>query len=95
MPQPKFKQDPTHKLFDRKAQLEAQAEALSARQQAQAKKEEDRLTWLLGTLVYDRMGDVPGLRRFVEKELPARLTDRDCERGLWQVLFPIQQEGQA
>ena len=52
------------------------------------KKDEDRLKWLLGTLVFDRLSDEPSLQEWVRRELPARLTDRDHKRGLWSLLFP-------
>jgi hypothetical protein len=28
------------------------------------------------------------------RDLPERLTQRDCDRGLWQILFPDVQENQ-
>ena len=83
---------PTHarieELTEKKAQLEAQIDALDARGRLQQKKDEDRLKWLLGTLVFDRLSSEPVLQEWVRRELPTRLTERDHARGLWDQLFP-------
>ncbi|WP_423208201.1 hypothetical protein [Paracoccus yeei] len=63
-------------------------EAIDARQGEIDRKNDDRITWLLGSLVYERLGDNSALQDFVRRELPGRLTDRDHKRGLWQRLFP-------
>lgn len=75
-------------LIRQKAQIEAQISSLTARQLAQRKKDTDRLKWLLGSLVFDRMSTNPGLRSWVERELSGQLTKRDLDRGLWEILFP-------
>ncbi|XQZ47612.1 mobilization protein (plasmid) [Paracoccus yeei] len=75
-------------LVQKKAQLEARMEAIDARQGEIDRKNDDRITWLLGSLVYERLGDNSALQDFVRRELPGRLTDRDHKRGLWQRLFP-------
>ncbi|ARC39089.1 mobilization protein (plasmid) [Paracoccus yeei] len=75
-------------LVQKKAQLEARIEAIDARQGEIDRKNDDRITWLLGSLVYERLGDNSALQDFVRRELPGRLTDRDHKRGLWQRLFP-------
>lgn len=75
-------------LVEKKTQIEAQIEALDARKRLQKAKDDDRLRWLLGSLVFDRLEDAPDLRNFVRRELPARLTERDRKRELWKRLFP-------
>jgi hypothetical protein len=75
-------------LARKKAQLEARMQAIDARQQEIDRKNDDRITWLLGSLLYERFRDIPALRDFVRRELPGRLTERDHKRGLWQRLFP-------
>lgn len=75
-------------LISRAAQIDAQMEAKSARDEVVAKREEDRLTWHLGRLLRDWMETDPELRGWVRRELPARLTKRDRQRGLWARLFP-------
>ncbi len=75
-------------LAQKKAQLEARMQAIDARQQEIDRKNDDRITWLLGSLVYERLRDNPALQDFVRRELPSRLTERDGKRGLWQRLFP-------
>lgn len=81
-------------LIEKKAQLDAQIGALDARRRLAEKKDDDRLKWLLGSLVFDLLPASPALRELVRKELPARLTDRDRKRGLWQKLFPQDGEDQ-
>jgi hypothetical protein len=88
MPPRRSAQDRIEELAQKKAQLEAQISALDARERLGQKKDEDRLKWLLGTLVFDRLSDEPSLQEWVRRELPARLTDRDHKRGLWSLLFP-------
>lgn len=39
------------------------------------------------------MAEDAALRALVERELPARLTPRDRDRGLWERLFPKEAEG--
>ena len=80
-------------LAEKKAQLDAQIAALDARRRLSEKKDEDRLKWLLGTLVFDRLSAEPALQspelvELVRRDLPDRLTPRDRDRGLWQILFP-------
>ncbi len=77
-------------LTQKKSQLDAQIAALDARRRLSQKKDEDRLKWLLGTLVFDRLSAEPALQSIVRRDLPERLTQRDKERGLWQVLFPTE-----
>jgi hypothetical protein len=48
-------------LAEKKAQLDAQIAALDARRRLSEKKDEDRLKWLLGTLVFDRLSAERGL----------------------------------
>ncbi|HJO52824.1 hypothetical protein [Sulfitobacter pontiacus] len=81
-------------LAEKKAQLDAQIAALDARRRLSQKKDEDRLKWLLGTLVFDNLSDDPALQELVRRDLPERLTQRDRDRGLWQILFPDAQEDQ-
>lgn len=75
-------------LIRQKAQIEAQISTLTARQVTQRKKDTDRLKWLLGSLVFDRMATDTALRAWVQRELQGQLTKRDLDRGLWEVLFP-------
>ena len=84
-------------LAEKKAQLDAQIAALDARRRLSQKKDEDRIKWLLGTLVFDRLSTEPALQspelvKLVRRDLPERLTQRDKERGLWQLLFPDSHE---
>lgn len=75
-------------LITRKAQLDAQIAALDARRRLSEKKDEDRIKWLLGTLVFDNLSAEPALQELVRRDLPERLTERDQARGLWEKLFP-------
>ena len=75
-------------LAQKKAQLDARMQAIDARQGEIDRKNDDRITWLLGSLVYERLRDNPAWQDFVRRELPGRLTERDGKRGLWQRLFP-------
>lgn len=79
-------------LTEKKSQLDAQIAALDARRRLSQKKDEDRIKWLLGTLVFDRLSAEPALQSIVRRDLPDRLTERDQARGLWQVLFPDSHE---
>ncbi|MEP5762920.1 MAG: hypothetical protein ABJ327_27080 [Litoreibacter sp.] len=79
-------------LTQKKSQLDAQIAALDARRRLSQKKDEDRIKWLLGTLVFDRLSAEPALQSIVRRDLPERLTQRDKERGLWQILFPDSHE---
>ncbi len=81
-------------LAEKKAQLDAEIAALDARRRLSQKNDEDRLKWLLGTLVFDNLSDDPALQELVRRDLPERLTQRDRDRGLWQILFPDAQEDQ-
>ena len=87
-------------LAEKKAQLDAQIAALDARRRLSEKKNEDRLKWLLGTLVFDRLSAEPALQspelvELVRRDLPDRLTQRDRDRGLWQILFPDSDEDRS
>lgn len=87
-------------LAEKKAQLDAQIAALDARRRLSQKKDEDRLKWLLGTLVFDRLSAEPALQspelvELVRRDLPDRLTQRDRDRRLWQILFPDAQEDRS
>ena len=42
-------------LTEKKSQLDAQIAALDARRRLSQKKDEDRIKWLLGTLVFDNV----------------------------------------
>ena len=75
-------------LSKKKTEIEAQIAALNARHRLTRKKGEDRLKWLLGNLIFDRLKTEPGLEAVVRRELPGRLTQRDRDRGLWEILFP-------
>ena len=75
-------------LTEKKSQLDAQIAALDARRRLSQKKDEDRIKWLLGTLVFDRLSAEPALQSIVRHDLPDRLTQRDQARRLWQKLFP-------
>ena len=77
-------------IAKKKSQVDAQIAALDARRRVAEKKDEDRLKWLLGNLVFDRLNDDPVLQNIVRRDLPERLTQRDHDRGLWQILFPEQ-----
>jgi len=88
MPPRRSAHDRIEELAQKKAQLEAQISALDARERLGKKKDEDRLKWLLGTLVFDRLSGEPSLQEWVRRELPARLTERDRARRLWDQLFP-------
>ena len=82
-------------LTEKKSQLDAQIAALNARRRLSQKKDEDRIKWLLGTLVFDRLSAEPALQELVRRDLPDRLTQRDRDRGLWQILFPDMQEDRS
>ena len=117
-------------LAEKKAQLDAQIAALDARRRLSQKKNEDRikwllgtlvfdnlsaepalqspelvelvrrdlpdrLKWLLGTLVFDRLSAEPALQSIVRRDLPERLTQRDRDRGLLQILFPDSDEDRS
>jgi hypothetical protein len=75
-------------LTEKKSQLDAQIAALDARRRLSQKKDEDRIKWLLGTLVFNRLSAEPALQSIVRHDLPDRLTQRDQARRLWQKLFP-------
>lgn len=77
-------------LSKKKMQIDAQIAALDARRHLSQKKDEDRLKWLLGNLVFDRLNADPVLENIVRRDLPERFTQRDHDRGLWQILFPEQ-----
>ncbi|MEO9652419.1 MAG: hypothetical protein ABJ360_25710 [Roseobacter sp.] len=79
-------------LSVKKAQIDAQIDALSARRRLEQKKDEDRIKWLLGTLVFDRLSAEPALQSIVRRDLPDRLTQRDRDRGLLNKLFPTEDE---
>ena len=81
-------------LAEKKAHIDAQIAALDARRRLSQKKDEDRIKWLLGTLVFDRLSAEPALQSIVRRDLPDCLTERDRDRGLWQVLFPDSHEDQ-
>lgn len=82
-------------LAEKKAQLDAQIAALDSRRRLSQKKDEDRLKWLLGSLVFDRLSAEPALQELVRRDLPERFTQRDRDRGLWQLLFPDTQEDRS
>ena len=82
-------------LTQKKSQLDAQIAALDARRRLSQKKDEDRIKWLLGTLVFDRLSAEPAFQSIVRRDLPDRLTERDQARGLWQILFPDSHEDQS
>lgn len=77
-------------LAKKKTQVDAQIAALDARRHLSQKKDEDRIKWLLGNLVFDRLNADPVLENIVRRDLPERFTQRDHDRGLWQILFPEQ-----
>ena len=81
-----------NELSEEKAQIDAQIAALDARRRLVQKKDEDRIKWLLGTLLLDRLSADPVLQELVRRDLPERLTQRDRDRGLWQILFPDTRE---
>ncbi|MBM1818012.1 hypothetical protein JQX09_21980 [Sulfitobacter pseudonitzschiae] len=87
--------DKVKELAKKKAQLDAQIATLDARRRLSQKKNEDRLKWLLGTLVFDNLSAEPALQSIVRRDLPERLTQRDRDRGLWQILFPDAQEDRS
>lgn len=82
-------------LAKKNAQRAAQIAALDARRRLSQKKAEDRLKWLLGNLVFDNLSADPALQELVRRALPERLTQRDRDRGLWQILFPDTQEDRS
>ena len=82
-------------LTEKKSQLDAQVAALDARRRLSQKKDEDRIKWLLGTLVFDRLSAEPAIQSIVRRDLPDRLTERDQARGLWQLLFPGSHEDRS
>lgn len=77
-------------LSKKKTQIDARIAALDARRHLSQKKDEDRIKWLLGNLVFDRLNADPVLENIVRRDLPQRFTQRDHDRGLWQILFPEQ-----
>lgn len=90
MPQRQLIDTEMEELAQKKTQLDAQIDALDARRRLSQKKDEDRIKWLLGNLVFDRLNAEPVLKDIVRRDLPERLTQRDYDRGLWQILFPEQ-----
>ena len=84
-----------NELAEKNAQLNARIAALDARRRLSRKKDEDRIKWLLGTLVFDNLSAEPALQSIVRRDLPDRLTQRDRDRGLWQILFPDAQEDRS
>ena len=80
-------------LLSRTARIEARDTARTAREDLAAKRDDDRLTWLLGRLLRDGLATDPELRAWVRRALPDRLTPRDQERGLWDRLFPSNGDG--
>ncbi|SEO25763.1 hypothetical protein SAMN04489859_10547 [Paracoccus alcaliphilus] len=95
MPHSRQPDDKIEELIGKKAQIDAQIAALDARRRLLEKKDEDRLKWLLGKLVFDRLSAEPALQALVRRDLPERLTQRDRDRGLWQKLFPDAQEDRS
>ena len=77
-------------LTKKKTQVDAQIATLDARRHLSLKKDKDRIKWLLGNLVFARLNADPVLENIVRRDLPERLTQRDHDRGLWQILFPEQ-----
>ena len=88
MPQRRPTDARIEELAEKKAQLDAQIATLDARRRLSQKKDEDRIKWLLGNLVFDNLSAEPALQELVRRDLPERLTQRDRDRGLWQILFP-------
>ena len=95
MPSDHHINDRIEELSRKKAQIDAQITALDARRRLARKKEVDRLKWILGNLVFDHLKTEPCLEAVVRRELPKRLTKRDVERRLLQVLFPDDREGSS
>ncbi len=95
MPQSRNPDARIEELTAKKAQIDAQIAALDARRRLAQKKDEDRIKWLLGCLVFDRLSAEPALQELVQRDLPARLTKRDRDRGLWQFLFPDTEEARS
>lgn len=95
MPQSRHPDDRIEELAKQRAQLDAQIAALDARRRLAQRKDEDRLKWLLGSLVFDRLSAEPALQELVRRDLPDRLTQRDRDRGLWQILFPEDREDRS
>ena len=93
MPQRRPTDARIEELAEKKAQLDAQIAALDTRRRLSQKKDEDRIKWLLGTLVFDNLSAEPALQSIVRRDLPARLSDRDRARGLWGQLFPQDRDG--
>lgn len=82
-------------LTEKKAQIDAQIAALDARRRLSQRKDEDRLKWVLGSLVFDRLSAEADLEKIVRRDLPGRLTKRDFDRGLWEILFPNDEESSS
>ena len=80
-------------LLARAARIDARETARTAREDLVARRDDDRLTWLLGRLLRDGLATDPELRAWVRRELPDRLTSRDWDRGLWDRLFPSNGNG--
>lgn len=95
MSQSRFPDARIEKLAKKKMQVDARLAALDARDAHARKKDEDRIKWLLGNLVFDRLKAEPALQSIVQRDLPERLTGRDRDRGLWQILFPDTQEDRS
>ena len=74
-------------LLARTARIEARDTARTAREDLAARRDDDRLTWLLGRLLRDGLATDPELRAWVRRELPDRLTPRDREQDLLDRLF--------
>ena len=92
MPELNKTQRRMHALQKQKKEIEGQLIVLSSRRRFEKRKAEDRLKWLLGSLVFDRFSHEPALQELVRRELPNRLTKRDQERGISQIIFNNQKE---
>jgi hypothetical protein len=74
-------------LETKRRQIDAQIATLSAREQAQQRKDDDRRRILLGTILLEDLATNPMLADYVRGRLPDVLRDTDRKRGLFKELL--------
>lgn len=74
-------------LEQKRRQIDARIATLSAREQAQQRKDDDRRRILLGTILLEDLATNPMLADYVRGRLPDVLRDSDRKRGLFDELL--------
>lgn len=74
-------------LETKRRQIEARIATLSAREQAQQRKDDDRRRILLGTILLEDLATNPMLADYVRGRLPDILRETDRKRGLFKELL--------